>query len=61
MRSLLDLQEEQFRLIELASINKVTLVLVSSCSKHWINKRWSSLEVIELSSINKVSLVIFNV
>jgi hypothetical protein len=51
-------------LIELSSINKVSLVKVSSCSNtrsitdnpYW-NSRKNSLELIELSSINKVTLV----
>ena len=51
-------------LIELSSINKVSLVSVSSCSNtgsirddpYWTSLKNSS-ELIELSSINKVSLV----
>ncbi len=51
-------------MIELSSINKVSLVKVSSCSNtgsirddpYWTSRE-SSLELIELSSINKVSLV----
>ena len=51
-------------LIELSSINKVSLVQVSSCSNtgsirddpYW-NSRKNSLELVELSSINKVILV----
>ena len=50
--------------MELSSINKVTLVSVSSCSNtgsirddpYWTSRK-NSLELIELSSINKVSLV----
>jgi hypothetical protein len=53
------------KLIELSSINKVSLVLhVSACSNtepirddpYWTSRE-NSLELIELSSINKVSLV----
>ena len=48
----------------LSSVNKVSLVKVSSCSNtesirydhHWISRE-NILELIELSSINKVSLV----
>ena len=53
--------------LELSSINKVSLVRVSSCSDtgsirddpYWTSRKNSlhSLELIELSSINKVSLV----
>jgi hypothetical protein len=51
-------------LTELSSINKVSLVQVSSCSNtgsirddpYWTSRK-NSLELIELSSINKVSLV----
>ena len=51
-------------MIELSSINKVSLVKVSSCSNtgsikdvpYWISRK-NSLELIELSSMNKVSLV----
>jgi hypothetical protein len=51
-------------LIELSSINKISLVYVSSCSNtgsirddlYWTSRK-NSLELIELSSINKVSLV----
>jgi ribosomal protein L7Ae-like RNA K-turn-binding protein len=51
-------------MIELSSINKVSLVYVSSCSNtgsirddpYWTSRE-NSLELIELSSINKVSLV----
>ena len=51
-------------MIELSSVNKVSLVKVSFCSNtgsirddpHWISRK-NSLELIELSSINKVSLV----
>jgi hypothetical protein len=50
--------------MELSSINKVSLVYVSSCSNtgsirddsYWTSKK-NSLELIELSSINKVSVV----
>ena len=51
-------------LIELYSVNKVSLVWVSSCSNtgsirddpYWSSRK-NSLELIELSSINKISLV----
>jgi hypothetical protein len=51
-------------LIELSSVNKVSLILVSSCSNtgsirddpYWTSRE-NSLELIELSSINKVSLI----
>ena len=51
-------------MIELSSINKVSLVKVFSCSNtgsirddpYWTSRK-NSLELIELSSINKVSLV----
>ena len=51
-------------LIELSSINEVSLVEVSSCDNtgsikddpYWTSRK-NSLELIELSSINKVSLV----
>ena len=51
-------------MIELSSINKVSLVQVSFCSKtgsirddpYWTSRK-NSLELIELSNINKVSLV----
>jgi hypothetical protein len=50
--------------MKLSSINKVSLVEVSSCSNtgsirddpYWTSRK-NSLELIELSSINKVSLV----
>ena len=50
--------------IALSSINKASLVSLSSCSNigsirddpYWISRK-NSLELIELSSINKVSLV----
>ena len=50
-------------LIELSSINKVSLVWVSFCSNtgsvrddpYWTSRK-NSLELIELSSINKVGL-----
>ena len=56
------------QLTELSSINKVSLVLVSSCSNtgsirgdlYWTSRKNSS-ELIELSSINKVSLVLVSV
>ena len=49
---------------ELSSVNKFSLVQVSSCSNtalirddpYWTSRK-NSLELIELSSINKVSLV----
>jgi hypothetical protein len=52
-------------MIELSSINKISLVLVSSCSNtgsirddpYWTSRE-NSLELIELSSINKISLVL---
>ena len=51
-------------MIELFSVNKVSLVLFSSCNNarsiredpYWASRK-NSLELIELSSINKVSLV----
>ena len=51
-------------MIELSSINKVSLVQVSFCSNtgsirdnpYWTFRK-NSLELIELSSINKVNLV----
>ena len=57
-------KKNSLELIELSSINKVSLVQVSSCSNtesirdapDWISRK-NSLELIELSSINKVSLV----
>ncbi len=56
--------EASSELIELSSINKVSLVLVSSCSNtgsirddpYWTSRK-KSLELIELFTINKVSLV----
>ena len=58
------LRKNSFELIELSSIDKVSLVQVFSCSNtgsirdypYWTSWK-NSLEVIELSSINKVSLV----
>jgi hypothetical protein len=55
--------ENSLELIELSSINKVSLAQVSSCSNtgsirddpYWTSRK-NSLELIELSSINKVSL-----
>ena len=55
-------------MIELSSINKVSLVWISSCSNtgsirddsYWTSRK-NSLELIELFSINKVSLLIVNV
>jgi hypothetical protein len=55
---------QHLELIELSSINKVSLVYVSFCSNtgsirddpYWTSRK-NSLELIELSSINKVSLV----
>ena len=52
------------KLIELSSINKISLVQVSFCSNtgsitddpYWTSRK-NSLELIELSNINKVSLV----
>ena len=61
--------KNSLELIELSSIKKISLVLVSSCSDtgsirddpYWISRK-NSLESIELSSTNKVSLVqIYNV
>jgi hypothetical protein len=57
-------REKSLELIELSSINKVSLVWVSSCintgsirdDPYWTSSENSS-ELIELSSINKVSLV----
>ena len=51
-------------MIELSSLNKVSLVQVSSCSNtgsirddpYWTSRK-SSLEMVELSSLNKVSFV----
>ena len=56
--------EKSSELEELFSMNKVSLVHVSSCSNtgsikddpYWTSSK-TSLELIELSSINKVSLV----
>ena len=55
---------DSLELLELSSINKVSSVLVSSCSNtgsirddpYWTSRK-NSLELIELSNINKVSLV----
>ena len=60
----LDSRKNSLELIELSSINKVSLVYVSFCSNtgsirddpYWISRK-NSLELIKLSSINKVSLV----
>ena len=57
-------RKNSLELIELSSINKVSLVYVSSCSNtgsirddpYWTSRK-NSLELIEVSSINKVSLV----
>jgi hypothetical protein len=57
-------RKNSLELIELSSINKVSLVQVSSCSNtgskrddpYWTSRE-NSLKLIELSSINKVSLV----
>jgi hypothetical protein len=57
-------RKNSFELIELSSINKVSLVYVSSCSNtgsirddpYWTSRN-NRLELIELSSINKVGLV----
>ena len=57
-------RKNSLELIELSSINKVSLVWVSSCSKtgsirddpYWTSRK-NSLELIELYSRNKVSLV----
>ena len=56
--------KNSLELIELSSINKVSLVQVSSFGNtgsirddpYWISRK-NSLELIELSSTNKVSLV----
>ncbi len=57
-------RKNSLELIELSSINKVSLVKVSSCSNTgsitddpYSTSRKNSLELIELSSIYKVSLV----
>ena len=57
-------RKNSLELIELSSINKISLVWVSSCSNtgstrddpYWTSRK-NSLELIELYSINKVSLV----
>ena len=57
-------RKNSLELIELSSINKVSLGLVSSCSNtgsirddpYWTSRK-NILELIELSSINKVSLI----
>ena len=57
-------RKNSLELIELASMNKVSLVEVSSCSNtgsirddpHWTSRK-NSLELMKLSCINKVSLV----
>ena len=57
-------RKNSLELIELFSINKVSLVYVSFCSNtgslrdnpYWTSRK-NSLELTELSSINKVSLV----
>ena len=64
MNQYCDPRQNNLELIELSSINKVSLVYVSSCSNtgsirddpYWSSKK-TSLELIGLSSINKVSLV----
>ena len=56
--------KNSLELTEPASVFKISIVLVSSCSNsgsirddpYWTSRK-NSLEVIELSSINKVSLV----
>ena len=56
--------KNSLELTEPASVFKISVVLVSSCSNsgsirddpYWTSRK-NSLEVIELSSINKVSLV----
>ena len=57
-------RENSLELIELSSINKVSLVYVSSCSytrsirdDPYCTSRKNSLELVELSSRNNVSLV----
>ena len=57
-------RKNSLELIELSSINKVSLVQVFFCSNtgsirddpYWTSRK-NSLELVELSSINKVSLV----
>ena len=57
-------RENSLELVELSSINKVSLVYVSSCSNtgsirddpYWTSRK-NCLELIELSGINKVSVV----
>ena len=57
-------RKNSLELMERSSINKVSLIKISSCSHtgsvrddpYWISRK-NSLELIELSSINKVSLV----
>ena len=57
-------RKNSLELVELSSINKVSLVQIFSCSNtgsirdnpYWTSRK-NSLELIELSSINKVSLV----
>ena len=57
-------RKNSLKLMELSSINKVSLVQVSFCSDtgsirddpYWTSRK-NSLELIEISSINKVSLV----
>ena len=57
-------RKNSLEMIELSSINKVSLVQVSSCSNTgsikddpWWTSNKNSLKLIKLSSINKVSLV----
>ena len=56
--------ENCLELMELSTVNKVSLVLVSSCNNNgsirddpYLTSRNNSLQLIELPSINKVSLV----
>ena len=59
-----DSRKNSLELIELSSINEVSLVWVSSCSStgsigddpYWTSRK-NSLELIERSTINEVSLV----
>ena len=56
--------KNSLELMELSSLNKVSLIYVSSCcitrsvrdDSHWTSRE-NSLELMELSSINKVGLV----
>ena len=56
--------ENSLELIDLSSLNRISLVQVSFCNKtgptgddpYWTSRK-NSLELLDLSSINKVSLV----